>query len=177
MCADSLRRSYQCGVDDAFNPVGFPSRLQTDWANIYQSPATPNIAGLPWMSVLGNHDIPTPGGVDAQIGYGAKSANWILPARYYSVDLVATGVSMRVIALNTNPCVGKYLKTNQFRYGLSEEISLTGTSLYITSQMQWLNATLVSSSATGCGGSGARCACAVMRACVQTSEGAHPTRR
>lgn len=112
-----------------------PTRLVTDWANIYQTPSTPSIQALPWLSVLGNHDIPTPGGVDAQIAYGAANANWVLPSRYYSVDLLSTkGVSVRVIALNTVPCVGKYLKKSQFRYGLSREVELTGTQAYIDMQ-------------------------------------------
>jgi hypothetical protein len=30
---------YQCGADDMYNPPGSPSRLQTDFMNIYQQPS------------------------------------------------------------------------------------------------------------------------------------------
>lgn len=137
--------------------------MQTDWASIYQTPSTPAIQSLPWFHVIGNHDIPTPGGVDAQIAYSAMNKNWNLPSRYYSADMIATGVSVRLIALNTNPCVGKYTKTSQLRYGLSAELLATATSQYIGAQMQWLNATLVNGKLSGCGGKGCTCARALPR--------------
>ena len=52
--------------------------------------------------------------------YSALSQLWNFPSRYYSVDVTAVGVSMRIIVLNTNPCVssyvggGSYGGTNEF---------------------------------------------------------------
>ena len=133
-----------------FNPGGYPlgtganamsTRLYTDWYALYQTSATPAIQSLPWYSTIGNHDVPTPGGVDLEIAYDRSplyapyGANWNLPARYYSLDyynpsnvrapqptqsshaplltraafpFAQTAVSVRVINLNTNPCVADY---------------------------------------------------------------------
>ena len=124
---------YECGADDMFNP-GLPTRLQTDFLNFYQTPQLPYILNVPWYSVIGNHDVPTPGGVDLQIAYSDMTTLWNFPARYYSVDFVATGVSVRYIALNTNPCVGSYLGPTNLRYGLSEELALTARALRATPQ-------------------------------------------
>jgi hypothetical protein len=33
------------------------SRFKTDWADIYQSRQTPNLRGLKWYNVIGNHDV------------------------------------------------------------------------------------------------------------------------
>ena len=168
---------YQCGVDDYFNPSGFPlasgstannTRLYTDWYSFYQTSATPAIQNLPWYSTIGNHDLPTPGGVDVEIAYDRQGnyagqpyypigQNWNLPARYYSVDYVssASAASVRVINLDTNPCNADYVnKVGKAMYALSNEGLSTITYDYIASQMSWFNATLVAAVTTGCGGSG-----------------------
>lgn len=46
----SLLGAHPCFL----NTIPLPSQLQE---NIYNSPATPNIAGLPWINSLGNHDV------------------------------------------------------------------------------------------------------------------------
>lgn len=73
------------------------TRLYTDWYSLYQTAATPAIQNLPWYSTVGNHDLPTPGGVDTEIAYDRLGnnanqpyypygQNWNMPARYYSLD-------------------------------------------------------------------------------------------
>ena len=168
---------YQCGADDYFNPAGFPlangstamnTRLYTDWYSFYQTPTTPAIQNLPWYSTIGNHDLPTPGGVDLEIAYDRQGnfagqpyypigQNWNLPARYYSVDYVssASAASVRVINLDTNACNADYVnKVGKAMYALSAESLKTITYDYIASQMTWFNNTLISAVTTGCGGSG-----------------------
>lgn len=142
-----------------------------DRYSVYQTASTPSIKGLPWFSVLGNHDLPTPGGVDIQINYdilGKQAqgvypygANWNLPARYYAADFYtssgSSGPSVRLIALNTNPCNAQYnTAVKKFQYGLSEELTRTGTEQYVAAMLDWLNQTLISSSTTGCNGNGCK---------------------
>ena len=175
---------YQCGADDYYTPGGFPltpgstaqnTRLYSDWFSMYQTSATPAISSLPWYSVLGNHDMTSPGSVDLQIAYSQQGKasgqpyypyglNWNMPSRYYSVDYYTTGgSSVRVIALNTNPCNAQYVENfggswlgKKTEYSLAPELLWTATEQYINAQMVWLNATMIRGYTVGCGGSGCK---------------------
>ena len=140
---------------------------------LYQTADTPSIQNLPWYSVIGNHDIATPGSVELQIAYDLNpayntyGAKWNMPARYYSFDMASTAAgstaSVRVIALHTTPCNADYInKPGKAMYGLTNEMIMTATSEYIAAQMFWLNQTLVSAVQPGGCGSSNGCAATIV---------------
>ena len=75
-------QNYMLDAGDNFYPCGADSlesglnRFQSDWAAIYQTPNTPNIAGLKWYHVVGNHDYGFNTSVDLQLQYAELDDRW-----------------------------------------------------------------------------------------------------
>lgn len=88
---------YYCGI---LNDTDF--QIKADFEDVYTG------INLPWYSSLGNHEYGY--NVSAQIAYGAKNPNWILPARYYTRRMPIGGNAsyISLIVLDTSPCVSKY---------------------------------------------------------------------
>jgi len=70
------------------------------WQGIYA-----DLAGVPWISSLGNHDYGgrrMDEGWPQQIGYSFVNHNWILPARYYSRKVQHNGYVAEYFVIDSN---------------------------------------------------------------------------
>lgn len=69
---------------------------------------------------------PLPGSVEAQIGYQDANTKWLMPARYYALEVhQGEGVRVRIVAINTNPMMSKYAKATN-KYHTAEFIASVG---------------------------------------------------
>jgi tartrate-resistant acid phosphatase type 5 len=92
---------YENGVLDLVDP-----QWQSSFEAIYDAPSLMR----PWHVVLGNHDYR--GNVEAQLGYGAKTPRWRLPARWYKRrETLGSGVAADYFYLDTSPFVTGYRGT------------------------------------------------------------------
>jgi tartrate-resistant acid phosphatase type 5 len=89
---------YEDGVSDLADP-----QWRASFEEIYAAPSLMT----PWHVILGNHDYR--GDPEAQIGYGAVSPRWRLPARYYKrTETLGGGVAADFFYLDTSPFVTGY---------------------------------------------------------------------
>jgi len=86
---------YPSGVVSADDP-----QWKTKFENVYQG------LGLPWWSILGNHD--HRGNVDAQIAYTGTNKLWNMPGRTWSKQFDVSAVTkLTLVALDTTPIMQK----------------------------------------------------------------------
>jgi len=74
--------------------------FSSGWQSIYAE-----LANIPWLSVLGNHDYggwQFNNGWPQQIGYSFVNYNWIMPARYYNKKIAHNGYDVEYFMLDTN---------------------------------------------------------------------------
>jgi len=82
---------YPSGVESASDP-----QWQSKFENVYDLPGL----NVKWYAVLGNHDYRL--NPDAQIAYGKKNPQWVMPARYYEQEIfVSPETKVSVFALDT----------------------------------------------------------------------------
>ena len=122
---------YMRGVQSIDDPLW----LNT-FENIYSLPA---IKSIPWYVSLGNHD--HMGNIYAQIEYGKKHANWIMPEAYYSKQFkIDKNDSVHILFLDTSPFLEEYRATPDDYPNLMKQD--------IKAQIRWLDKTLEESKNT-----------------------------
>ncbi|KAK9919104.1 hypothetical protein WJX75_009438 [Coccomyxa subellipsoidea] len=134
-------------ADQGVYPGDTTNRFQQDWAQIYQTPKTPNLQGLTWYNVFGNHDIVINGSVEAQIAYTSTNPKWQIPSNYFLVDLptVTGGPKIRAFFVDANPFIASYNVTGQKYNKAYYQAHLNAA--YIDGQISWLTNNLAASTA------------------------------
>jgi tartrate-resistant acid phosphatase type 5 len=100
---------YWCGIMNATDP-----QIKVDFEEPYSSP---NLAQVPWFSVLGNHEYGY--SVQAQLDYAMANPKWIMPDRYYGKRVQidkTTNTWMTMLFLDTSPCVAEYRETDPSKW-------------------------------------------------------------
>lgn len=70
------------------------------WKSVYGS-----LTSKPWISALGNHDYggwQFNMGWDQQIAYSFTDSNWVMPARYFSKQMLHPGFSVEYFVIDSN---------------------------------------------------------------------------
>lgn len=85
---------------DNIYPAGVASAGDQQWNSKFLKMYSKELLDLPWVAVLGNHDYR--GNADAQVEFGKKHRNWIMPARYYTHVVGSdAGAAVTIVALDT----------------------------------------------------------------------------
>lgn len=88
---------YPSGVDSADDPL---------WASTFEQIYASEQLNVPWVAVLGNHDYRKR--VLAQVEYGRRNRNWVMPATYFTHRVTSpSGVRTRLICMDTQQLLQK----------------------------------------------------------------------
>ncbi len=121
-------------LGDTHHYMGVQSTSDPLWLTNYELIYNHPELQIPWLPVLGNHEYR--GNSQAVLDYSNVSRRWEMPARYYTRVFTdpKTGVSLRVVFIDTAPLIDKYRNT-------PEEYPDAGKQ-DMEAQLQWLEATL-----------------------------------
>jgi tartrate-resistant acid phosphatase type 5 len=101
---------FTISVGDNFYDDGVRDLVDPQWQNSFEAIYADPSLMTPWHVILGNHDYR--GSVEAQLGYGAKSPRWRMPARYYKrSEKLGGGVSADYFYHDNSPFVTGYRGT------------------------------------------------------------------
>ncbi len=122
---------YMKGVQNVDDPLWLST-----FEDIY---SLPTLKTIPWYVSLGNHD--HMGNIYAQIEYGKKHANWILPETYYSKQFkIDEKHSIQILFLDTSPFLEEYRSISDYYPNLMKQDR--------NAQISWLDKTLEESKDT-----------------------------
>lgn len=97
---------YVSGLDLSCNaPPGDQQGVTTSQFSGFWQSMYGEVANVPWLSVLGNHDYGgwrMDKGWPQQIGYSFINHNWIMPARYYSKRISHPGFDIDYFMIDSN---------------------------------------------------------------------------
>jgi hypothetical protein len=95
---EGLERSCNAPPNDQMDET--INDFASNWGDMYG-----DLSGIPWLSVLGNHDYGgwrMDKGWPQQIGYSFVNYNWIMPARYYMKRVHHPGFAIDYFMTDTN---------------------------------------------------------------------------
>jgi tartrate-resistant acid phosphatase type 5 len=108
--AEQIGSRFTLSVGDNFYEDGVADLVDPQWQSSFEAIYSAPALMTPWHVILGNHDYR--GNVEAQLGYGAISPRWRLPARYYQrSEALGGGVGADYFYLDTSPFVTRYRGT------------------------------------------------------------------
>lgn len=91
---------HSCNAPPNDNQGVTTAAFTSGWQGIYG-----DVANIPWLSVLGNHDYGGwrfDKGWPQQIGYSFINYNWIMPARYFMKRIAHAGFNADYFMIDTN---------------------------------------------------------------------------
>jgi metallophosphoesterase superfamily enzyme len=104
--ADSCSIRFIVTGGDNFQISGVQSVHDPLWLSSFENIYTHPSLHVEWYPALGNHD--HGGNIQAQIDYSKISRRWKMPASYYTLVKSRSGVSIRLIILDTYSLVEGY---------------------------------------------------------------------
>lgn len=137
----AAKRRCRCivSVGDNFYEKGVQSATDPQWKSSFEAVYTAPSLGVPWYSILGNHDYK--GRPQAQLDYAKTHPKWKMPARYFSaVEPVDENDKVEFFFIDTSPFVEEYRKKEDMR----DEIISQDTAAQVT----WLDQALSNSKAS-----------------------------
>lgn len=94
---DRIECRFIVSTGDNFYIDGVVSISDPKWENSFEDVYTHESLQIPWYISLGNHDYL--GDVQAQIDYSGVSDRWVMPARYFSVDVPIDDTTSAILVI------------------------------------------------------------------------------
>ena len=137
--ADVADPEFVAAIGDVHHFEGVASVDDPLWMTNYELIYSHPDLMLDWYPLLGNHEYR--GNTQAVLDYGKVSRRWVMPGRYYAVEKEVEDGNEKIlyVFIDTTPLIDKYRRD-------TEDYPDAGKQS-IAAELEWLEATLVASTA------------------------------
>ena len=137
--ADVVDPEFVAAIGDVHHFEGVASVNDPLWMTNFELIYSHPDLMLDWYPLLGNHEYR--GNTQAVLDYGQVSRRWVMPGRYYAVEKEVEDGNEKIlyVFIDTAPLIDKYRRD-------SEDYPDAGKQS-IAAELEWLEATLASSTA------------------------------
>ena len=130
--------NFVLSMGDNFYPDGVISTTDPQWNKSFEDIYTNYSLNIPWFTAFGNHDYR--GNIQAQLDYSKVSQRWRTTERYYSFEKTIPNSSEKALFV--------FIDTNPFDETLSRNSHSDLASQNKEAQLEWLEKTLATSTAS-----------------------------
>ena len=130
--------SFVLSMGDNFYPDGVISTTDPQWNKSFEDIYANYSLNIPWFTAFGNHDYR--GSIQAQLDYSKISRRWRTTERYYSFEKTIPNSSEKALFV--------FIDSNPFDETLSRKSHSDLTSQNKEAQLEWLEKTLATSTAS-----------------------------